>query len=207
MFSPAAGSSSSSSVGSMASARANSTRRCRPKERFPAGVPASSARSSFSRMACAASRIARSSFQVRGRSSIPARNPARERMWRPTWTFSATVMRGNSRVVWNVRAMPSAAMACGFHPVIGRPRNLTTPDAGFSAPAMMLSVVVFPAPFGPISARMSPSATRSPGPGRRAAPEEPVKSLRVKQPAIHRVSSESGGKGAAGGPARPARRA
>ena len=33
---------------------------------------------------------------------------------RPTMTFSRTVMCGKSFVVWNVRAMPSAAMAWGF---------------------------------------------------------------------------------------------
>ena len=43
--------------------------------------------------------------------------PADVRQWRPIMTFSSTVMVGNRRMFWNVRAMPSDVISLGFMPL------------------------------------------------------------------------------------------
>src|SRR5437667_323354 len=60
---------------------------------------------------------------------------------------------------WNVRAMPSATRACGGRSVISTPRNNTLPSVTGNRPQIRLTIVLLPEPFGPISPRISPSAT------------------------------------------------
>ena len=110
-------------------------------ERFAAVSNAYADNPRLSRIASALALLSRSSRHVRGRLSMPARNPDRVRGWRPTITFSSTVISGKSLVVWNVRAMPAAAIACGFQPVIGRSRSNTSPPWGAIVPAIRLNSV------------------------------------------------------------------
>ena len=48
--------------------------------------------------------------------------PADVRQWRPIMTFSSTVMVGNRRMFWNVRAMPSDVISLGFMPLYANTR-------------------------------------------------------------------------------------
>ena len=73
-------------------------------------------------------------------------------------TLSSTVSAGNGRTIWN---------RCGRCRG-GRPRRgaalsmllvrriLISPASGASTPAIMLNSVASPAPFGPITAKISP---------------------------------------------------
>src|SRR3954466_7925244 len=73
-------------------------------------------------------------------------------------------MPGNGRLCWNVRIKPRAAILCGGSPRIDSPAKRTSPLLAGKAPAMMLKVVLFPAPFGPITPRISPSRTSKSSP-------------------------------------------
>src|SRR5262249_45038732 len=75
----------------------------------------------------------------------------------PTMTFSIAVISGKSRMFWNVRAMPIRLMLYGLRPLIRRPSNVTEPAVGLKTPVITLKQVVFPAPFGPMRPRISPS--------------------------------------------------
>ena len=55
--------------------------------------------------------------------------------------------------------MPLRTTASGAIPAIVRPRKVISPERGGSRPDIVRSVVVFPAPFAPISATISPSLT------------------------------------------------
>ena len=64
---------------------------------------------------------------------------------------------------WNLRPMPSWAMAASSLVVRSMlPRsNSTSPASGLVLPVMMSIIVVLPAPFGPMMARISPGASSS----------------------------------------------
>ena len=47
---------------------------------------------------------------------MASRMLVRVRQWQPIITFSSTVIAGNRRMFWKVRAMPSAVMLFGFMP-------------------------------------------------------------------------------------------
>src|SRR3954466_15930056 len=55
--------------------------------------------------------------------------------------------------------MPSRQIAHGLRPSSGRSPNRTLPASAGSCPVRMLNSVVFPAPLGPISARISPAGS------------------------------------------------
>src|SRR5215469_13710775 len=74
-------------------------------------------------------------------------------------TLSRIVMSGNVAGIWKVRPMPSRACASGDARVTSMPSNRTDPALGTRSPARQLKNVDLPAPFGPISPMMSPSAT------------------------------------------------
>ena len=57
-------------------------------------------------------------------------------------------------------------MTSGGAPAIGSPRNRTAPSRGDRRPAIVLSSVDLPAPFGPMIATISPASTRRPTPRR-----------------------------------------
>ena len=74
-----------------------------------------------------------------------------------TWTFSRTVMVGNVAVIWNVRPTPSRQISRGLLPAVSWPSRLIRPASGMVWPLSMSKQVLFPAPLGPISARISPA--------------------------------------------------
>ena len=123
---PLAGSSSSSSFGREARARANSRRLSVPNGRPNAGRSArwpSDIRS----------RISRHSVRRRFSSladpmrSIDGMNPTLPSVWAPTITFSSTVSAGNSARFWNVRATPILAILCGGSASRSWPSKVTCP--------------------------------------------------------------------------------
>src|SRR5215472_3077035 len=86
------------------------------------------------------------------------------RPW-PRWarsaarTFSSTVSFGKILVRWNERPSPIPQILYGATPVTSRPPTNTLPAVGRRWPVIRLKSVDFPAPFGPITAAISPSAT------------------------------------------------
>ena len=150
---PAAGSSSSSSIGSTQSARAISTMRCWPSDSEPASWSIWSARPTRSIWrAASASSLASS---ARSSRSMLAIAPAWPRRCAPIATFSSTVMSGTSLTCWKVRAMPSLTISCGGALSTFLPRTEIEPAVAGSTPVIRLKVVLLPAPFGPISATIS----------------------------------------------------
>src|SRR5262249_36440880 len=73
--------------------------------------------------------------------------------------FSSTLSVGNRFVIWKVRAMPRRARRCGASRVMSAPSNRTRPASGSRIPEIAWNSVVFPAPFGPMTARRSPGST------------------------------------------------
>src|SRR5580704_8946454 len=154
--SPAIGSSSSNSRGIVASAMASSSSRCSPwlisatstSARAPSPTPASAAR--------AGSRSAGSR-----RASRQKRNEWPACACTASATLSSAVKSGNSEVIWNERARPSAARRSGRSAVMSWPAKKTRPASGAISPASWPIRVVLPAPFGPITACSSPAPTAS----------------------------------------------
>jgi hypothetical protein len=66
-------------------------------------------------------------------------------------------MVANVAVIWKVRPTPSRQTARGFRPVVSSPSRWMRPLSGVIWPLSMSKHVLFPAPFGPISARISPA--------------------------------------------------
>src|SRR5712691_106091 len=141
---PAMVSSSRSSLGLVASARATSSRLRSGKVRddaFWCRLPSRSSRSITSPAATLAF------------PTSAARSSA------PTTTFSSTVSAGNGRTIWKVRPMPRRHASSGVTPSMRAPAKRIVPSSGGNAPAIILNSVVLPAPFGPITAKIAPSGT------------------------------------------------
>src|SRR5579883_1045591 len=151
---PAIGSSSSSSLGSPASAIAISSWRCSPWLSAAASTPARSSRPTALRPAHARSRSARSL-----RASRRKRNE-----W-PRWACTASATLSIARksrsteVIWKERARPSRTRACVGNRVMSRPSKWMVPESGRTLPVSWPTSVVLPAPLGPISAWISPAST------------------------------------------------
>ena len=142
---PAAGSSMSTKLGSMASARATPRRRSSPCASAPAR-----------RCPCAAE------AEQRQQLAGPPARLARRRRPTPsaaTSTFSRTVRSRNDLECWNVRASPARPRRCGLQLVISRPSSSIAPEVGKSNPVIRFTSVDLPAPFGPI--RPTTSCCRS----------------------------------------------
>src|SRR5581483_6522124 len=139
--SPAIASSSSRIFGSVASARAISSR-LRP------GVPSERAGASASFSMPTRSSTARAFLSASVRCTL--------RRKAPIITFSSTVMPSKVCGTWKVRASPSCARSSGVTLVMSRPASSTWPDVTFKSPVRQLKKVDLPAPFGPIKPRMSP---------------------------------------------------
>src|SRR5437899_1862794 len=71
-------------------------------------------------------------------------------------TFSSVVALGRMLVIWYERAMPFCEMRLGGSPVMSSPLNKMRPDEGRNTPVRQLKKVLFPAPFGPMMAQISP---------------------------------------------------
>src|SRR5438270_2678324 len=137
-------SSSSNILGSVASARAISSR-LRP------GVP--SERAGVSASLAMPTRCS----TARAFASASARCGVRRKA--PIITFSSTDMPSKVCGTWKVRASPSPARASGESAVISSPSNSTWPDVEVRSPVRQLKKVDLPAPFGPIRPRMSPCSS------------------------------------------------
>src|SRR5690606_19920883 len=76
------------------------------------------------------------------------------------WTASMTLRRAEKSIasdeIWKVRPSPRRARADTPRPVMSLPRKRIVPALGFSVPLIWWISVVLPAPFGPISAWISP---------------------------------------------------
>src|SRR5262245_31626257 len=142
--SPAIASSSSSTFGSVASARAISNR-LRP------GVPSWRAGESASRL------IPTRSSTARALASASARRGVRRNA--PIITFSSTDMRSKVCGTWKVRARPRWARCSGVSAVMSWPSKKTWPPVAGRSPVRQLKKVDLPAPFGPIRPRMSPCSS------------------------------------------------
>ena len=80
----------------------------------------------------------------------------------PTFTLSMTGRSPNSRMFWNVRAMPSASDRVGRRAGDRRgPRTGSSPLVGCRNPDRTWNSVVLPAPFGPITPWMVRAGSRS----------------------------------------------
>ena len=64
-------------------------------------------------------------------------------MWRPSGTW----------------LMPRFTISCGSLPSMRSPSNRISPARGRSIPEIVMSVVLLPAPFAPITATVSPGWT------------------------------------------------
>src|SRR6266853_364915 len=75
-------------------------------------------------------------------------------------TLSRTGRRRKRALIWKVRPRPSfTRFACPVA-VMSSPPSTIRPDEGESTPVSILTKVVFPAPFGPISAWRAPASSR-----------------------------------------------
>ena len=71
--------------------------------------------------------------------------------------LSSTVWFSNTVGFWNLRPMPSSEMAASSWVVRSMLlSNSTSPVSGLVLPVMTSIIVVFPAPLGPMMARVSP---------------------------------------------------
>src|SRR5258707_2091306 len=141
---PAIASSSSSTLGSVASARAISSR-LRP------GVPSERAGASASLLMPTRSSTARALLSASVRRGV--------RKNAPIITFSSTDMPSKVCGTWKVRASPSRARASGVSSVMSWPSNNTLPEVAARSPVRQLKKVDLPAPFGPIRPRISPCSS------------------------------------------------
>ena len=141
------GSSASSSVGSLARARAMASRwRC-PPDSTPGTAPA---------LSLMPSRSSRSRARV---SAIFRRRPA---ITAGRATFSRTVMPSSRLKNWKTSPMwrrRSRARSSSLRPVTSSPATLISPSSAVSSPATRFSSVDLPQPEGPIRATNSPLAT------------------------------------------------
>ena len=128
-----------------------------------ASARASSSRFRSSRVSVPARRLASGRSPVRSRidaqestASLSRRRPAKAA---PTSRFSNTVRLTNGCGIWNERAIPARARACGDARVVyPRRRGRTVPPSGRSAPAMRLKSEDLPAPFGPMMPSAAPAS-------------------------------------------------
>src|SRR3954451_8759104 len=175
---PAAGSSRHSSVGSVASARAISRRRWSPYGRLRASSSARRDRPMNSSSSRARSYPCCSSRRCRGSRNSALPIPVLWLASAPTRMFSRAVMLPNSRMFWNVRAMPSLVIAKRLFPPMLLPLNNTWPDVGAYTPVIVLKQVVLPAPFGPIRPRISPGRRSRDTSARATTPPKRMVTLR-----------------------------
>src|SRR5690349_165805 len=117
------------------------------------------ARSASPTRASAASAGRRNSCSLR--AARQKRNECPACAWTASATLSSALKSENSDVIWNVRARPSALRRCTGSEVMSRSANSIRPDCGAISPAIWLTSVVLPAPFGPMTACSSPSSTAS----------------------------------------------
>ena len=141
---PIEGSSSSSIFGLLINALPMASICCSP----PDSVPAACFLRSFRRG---------SRSKIRSYSSFRFSLPLR--IYAPISRFSITVILANTRRPSGTWAKPSFGILYASVCVISFPQKWIEPLLGFSNPETACNVVVFPAPFAPISVMISPSLT------------------------------------------------
>src|SRR6266511_1917646 len=87
-----------------------------------------------------------------------------------TRRFSRTVSSWKTAGTWNFLATPKRAIVCTGRPSIRCPSSSTRPAVGLRSPVRTLNSVVFPAPFGPMTQRISPLSTRKSTPSTATRP-------------------------------------
>ena len=150
-FMPAAGSSSSSSLG-LGGQRAGDFQPALVAVGQVAGPSrcALSASADELQQSPAPCRGRRSSRRKGGQPQQGATPEAFSRVCMPVMTFSSTVMSENMRMFWNVRASQAGFAGTAGRDVTSRPSSVSVPDVGGSRPEIRLNSVVLPAPFGPM---------------------------------------------------------
>ena len=124
--SPAAGSSSKSSDGCCASARAMASSRSCPSGRTAAGSDARPSSPTVSRARRASSQTRFCSRRCQGGRSMLSTKPERERTCAPTAALSRTLSSLSGRVVWKTVASPCCARRWGLSGHV-RPRRARSP--------------------------------------------------------------------------------
>src|SRR6266446_6538955 len=150
---PAVGSSRQSSRGSVAKAMPTSRLRCSPWERLAASSYALSERPIAASTASAFSMMSRYP-----RWWAKRLHPCR-RDWAAIRTFSSVVALGRMLVIWYERAIPRCEIRSGESPVMSPPSNRMRPEDGRKTPVRQLKKVLLPAPFAPMTARISSRAS------------------------------------------------
>ena len=90
-------------------------------------------------------------------SCCRATRPNREVISRRKKTFSATVSSLTRLSSWCTTAMPADRASSGERHATSSPLYVRKPVSGFCTPARILMSVLFPAPFSPRMARVSPT--------------------------------------------------
>ena len=181
---PAAGSSSSSSFGSVASAMATVSSLAMPSGNSAARSLRCASMPRSASTARARSVVRATSARYDAVLKMPPNSARRVWRWRPCATFSSTVMSGNSVTSWKVRATPRRASAWLDFPVTSAPASSTRPVLGGNTPAMMLNRVDLPAPLGPTNAVSSPSPTSNETSERAASPPKRMLMSRTASTAL-----------------------
>src|SRR5438093_8701360 len=158
-LSPAITSSSSSSRGCIASARATSSR-------LRSGTVGRS--TVWCRFSPSPTRLRTSSASAR--AAAGCNRPAGRPNSAPMAVFSRTVMDGKDRTIWKVRPIPRRAIRYGGIPVIGASSQRMSPASGRVSPLMQLRSVVLPAPLGPMMPNTWPGSTVTVTPARALTP-------------------------------------
>ena len=94
--------------------------------------------------------------------------------------FWSTVSWSNTLAVWNVRPTPARATLCDGLPTSSTPPNRMDPVAGAS-PVMASTIVVLPAPLGPMRNRRSPCVTVRSTPATATNPSNTTRRSRISR--------------------------
>ena len=153
---PAIGSSSRSTRLSAARSIASSSLRLSPCDSSPAAHHSRSVSPTRSIAQVARATASRTAVARRQILIVPPIAASADRR-----TFSCADSSGKTFETWNVRPIPAFARRYGGCSVMSTPSSSMVPLVGRRRPETRLKSVVFPAPFGPITARSSPSRTSS----------------------------------------------
>src|SRR5215475_10795608 len=116
--------------------------------------------------------IGSSSRIIRG-STISARPSSSSLRWPPDSVPASSPASGDRKT----RTRPARATRSPRHPSIRRPAKRMVPRSGLRKPEARLKTVVLPAPFGPITAVIEPSATAKEAPSTAATPPKALPTL------------------------------
>ena len=150
---PATGSSTSSSLGSCASSMPISSHCFWPCDR----LPATRRRSGFNRMVPRIASMRASCSDDDCQNSV---RRTRRSFFSASRRLSSTVCMSNTVGFWNLRPMPSSAISVSSsleRSKLPCSKN-TSPASGRVLPVTTSIIVVLPAPFGPMMARISPGS-------------------------------------------------